>query len=112
MAFWALLFLTAWEAIGPYGGDKHFTYVAPSSYTAFAGMGFSGGFWRSTDGGENWVHITTDDPFLDNYGVNAMTEVIAGADTILFAAGPRGLWMSNDDGMTWARIETGNPIRE
>ncbi len=110
MAFWALLFLTAWEAIGPYGGDKHFTFVAPSSYTAFAGMGFSGGFWRSTDGGENWVHVTTGDPFLDNYGVNAMTEVIAEAETLLFAAGPRGLWLSRDDGTSWERIETGDPL--
>ena len=103
-----LSLLSVWEALGPYGGDMHFTFIS-SRGTVFLSHGF-GGFWRSEDQGETWVHITPSDPLLNNSGIYAIVEVLTDQDTFLFAAGSRGLWMSEDDGLSWTRVETGDPL--
>lgn len=61
-------------------------------------VGAFGTFWKTSDGGENWVDISAKVPNEDGFHFNALT----GANGYVFAAGEMGMVLrSNDHGQTW-----------
>ncbi|WP_164977481.1 T9SS type A sorting domain-containing protein [Ancylomarina salipaludis] len=82
----------------------------PNKNTWIAGSA-TGGIWRTTDGAENWTHLSDD---LTNLSVNAL--VMANSDHSIIYAGTgesfpggagnmgNGIWKSVDRGANWTQL--------
>jgi photosystem II stability/assembly factor-like uncharacterized protein len=93
--------LAQWmQTDGPPGGQ---TWCISTSEAGIIFAGTTGGLYRSTNGGSDWVRTTL--PF-DRY-----LNVVTTADTKVFAVGTRLFYKSTDDGVTWKRVipERGDP---
>lgn len=106
-----------WTDLGPYSIDSITGHYSPglgrvecfyvdTSDQDFLYLGSrSGGFWKSTDGGQNWTSSTTD--FLPATGVNTMTVSPTNRDSILINlrnarnGTSHGIYRSVDGGQTW-----------
>lgn len=119
------LFSGGWEEVGPATVDSvtgHYSaglgrletfYVNPADANLFYIGTRSGGFWRSTDGGETWSNGLTD--FLFASGVNTLTVAPSDPDVVLINVqnagngNSHGIYRSVDAGDSWD--ESGfNPI--
>ncbi len=105
-----------WRDLGPYRIDSitgHYSaglgrvedfYVNPNNTQTIYLGSRSGGFWRTTDGGQNWVN-TTD--FLIASGVDAITASPTNPDSVLINVKnsrngtTHGIYRSTDGGLTW-----------
>lgn len=65
--------------------------------------GFTGGIWRTLDGGQNWTPLS--DNFI-NLEVHSVTIAPNDSDTYFFGSGLGQLYKSEDAGATWAQIGT------
>lgn len=107
---------SGWKDLGPYSIDSitgHYSaglgrvedfYVNPNNTQTIYLGSRSGGFWRTTDGGQAWVN-TTD--FLVASGVDAIAVSPTNPDSILINVknarngNTHGIYRSIDGGMTW-----------
>lgn len=121
----SLLFEDGWEEVGPITVDSitgHYApglgrvecfYVHPDDEDLIYMGSRSGGFWKSTNGGDSWEGGSTD--FLFASGVNTMTVSPTNSDSILINlrnAGngyTHGLYRSTDGGNSWFESNF-NPI--
>ncbi|HVZ41339.1 MAG TPA: hypothetical protein VHI13_18815 [Candidatus Kapabacteria bacterium] len=100
-----------WHALGPWhapNGIGRINCVAfhPTDTSIIFAGAPSGGFWKTTDGGQHW--ITTTDHFA-SIGVSDIAVNPANPDIIYIATGDKDLWDSKsigilksiDGGMTW-----------
>jgi hypothetical protein len=113
-----------WRELGPFSLDSitgHYAaglgriedhYVNPTNANIMYVGSRSGGFWRTTDGGNNW-QVTTD--FLVASGVNAIAVSPTNSDSVLINVrnsrngNSHGLYRSVDGGLTWTQSNF-NPI--
>ena len=113
-----------WRELGPFSIDSitgHYAaglgriedhYVNPTNANIMYVGSRSGGFWRTTDGGNNW-QVTTD--FLVASGVNAIAVSPTNSDSVLINVrnsrngNSHGLYRSVDGGLTWTQSNF-NPI--
>ena len=91
------------------GNHRHMNY-GKNGITCY------GAVWKSTDGGDHWIKLTTiDDPAVGGPadGTGAMINDIAfaaGSSTTLFACSDQfGVYKSIDGGSNWSKINTGLP---
>jgi photosystem II stability/assembly factor-like uncharacterized protein len=68
---------------------------AASESCLFAGSGFPGGVFRSTDHGENWVSVGLPSPW-------PYVWTLAAHDTNVFVGADGGVFRSTDNGKNWA----------
>ncbi len=69
----------------------------------------SGGIWKTTDGGQNWVHKTQN---LPNFGTNTLAQSLSNKDIVYAGTGEHftndldgsGMFKSMDFGETWEQI--------
>ena len=112
-----------WRDLGPYTIDSitgHYSaglgrvedfYVNPNNTQTIYLGSRSGGFWRTTDGGQNWAN-TTD--FLVASGVDAITASPTNPDSVLINVknarngNTHGVYRSTDGGLTW-QVTNFNP---
>lgn len=109
---------SGWKELGPFRIDSltgHYSaglgriedhYVSSSNANIMYVGSRSGGFWRTSDGGNNW-QTTTD--FLVASGVNAIGVSPTNSDSVLINirnsrnGNSHGLYRSLDGGLTWAQ---------
>ncbi len=116
---------TQWVDMGPYSIDSITGHYSPglgrvecfyedpndSDYLYLGSR--SGGFWKSTDGGQNWASSTTE--FLVATGVNTMTVSPTNRDSVLINlrnarnGTSHGIYRSVDGGQTWNQTPF-NPV--
>ncbi|MFK8038079.1 MAG: GEVED domain-containing protein [Crocinitomicaceae bacterium] len=107
---------SGWRDLGPYSIDSitgHYSaglgrvedfYVNPNNTQTMYLGSRSGGFWRTTDGGQSWVN-TTD--FLVASGVDAIAVSPTNPDSVIINVknarngNTHGVYRSSDGGMTW-----------
>jgi photosystem II stability/assembly factor-like uncharacterized protein len=110
---------SGWQDLGPYSIDSitgHYSaglgrvecfYVDPNDQDYLYLGSRSGGFWKSTDGGQNWALPTTD--FLTVSGVNTMAVSPTDRDSVLINlrnarnGTSHGIYRSTDGGLTWSQ---------
>ena len=108
---------TPWRDLGPYDlgrieggynpglGRVESFYVDPNDSNYFYIGSRSGGFWKSTNGGQTWSKSTTD--FLMASGVNTLSVSPTNRDSILVNirnarnSTTHGIYRSVDGGLTW-----------
>ncbi len=106
-----------WRDLGPYNlgeiaggyspglGRVESFYVNPNDTNLMYLGSRSGGFWKTTDGGQNWQKSTTDTLFAS--GVNTLAVSISNPDSILINlrnarnGTSHGIHRSTDGGQTW-----------
>jgi photosystem II stability/assembly factor-like uncharacterized protein len=90
-----------WTSIGPNGGYfKDFTIHPSNPQIVFAGSDDSGGIWKSTDGGQNWTHVSALFPNFTGWKIvfdKTNPNKIYACDMY----GRYGLIKSIDGGNTW-----------
>lgn len=107
----------AWRDLGPYEindlaggynpglGRVESFYVNPNDTNLIYLGSRSGGFWRTTDGGQNWQASSTD--FLPVSGVNTIAVSPTNPDSVLINlrsarnGTSHGVYRSVDGGLTW-----------
>ncbi|MFD1551923.1 hypothetical protein DNU06_01510 [Putridiphycobacter roseus] len=117
-------FNSGWQDLGPYSIDSitgHYSaglgrvedfYVNPNNTQLIYLGSRSGGFWRSTDGGGNWLNSTD---FLVATGVDAIAVSPTNPDSVLVNVKnarngtTHGVYRSVDGGITW-NVTNFNPI--
>ncbi len=87
-------------AVAPHPSDANTVYIGAAS----------GGIWKTTDGGTNWIPLT-DELSVLNHGCVAMdpshpSTVYAGTGEYTTRSKGDGLFRSTDAGDTWERIAT------
>ncbi len=120
------LFASGWKDLGPYTIDSitgHYSaglgrvedfYVDPSDSNLIYLGSRSGGFWKSTDGGENWTGGSTDTLFAS--GVDIITVSPTNPDSILINLRnaqngySHGIYRSIDGGASWT-LSNFNPTK-
>ncbi|MDG1913327.1 MAG: GEVED domain-containing protein [Crocinitomix sp.] len=120
-----VLYDGGWEEVGPATVDSitgHYAaglgrletfYVNPTDANQMYIGTRSGGFWKSTDGGDTWSGGTTD--FLFACGVNTLSVSPTDADEIIINLRnsgngySHGIYRSTDAGDTWAETDF-NPV--
>lgn len=93
----------SWVPIGPDGGNViaiASDLTNPTVVYAGTYVGGTGGLWKSTNGGLNWVQLLTG-LAIDYYGVSDIV-VTNGGQTIIVASGY--IILSTDGGNSWAEI--------
>ncbi|MEM1321371.1 MAG: Ig-like domain-containing protein [Bacteroidota bacterium] len=60
------------------------------------------GIWKSTDGGDNWVHLAN----TNTTEMRTSTKMAINAQGQVFFCGRRGAWRSTDGGANWTKILT------
>jgi hypothetical protein len=95
-----------------WGGRAVAVTVHPSDAAIATAASESGGLFKTTDGGDTWMHIDTLQPFRMSdvkYAPGDAQIVIATAwgDSRTINGG--GIWRSTDGGRTWRKPETANP---
>ncbi|MCB9230924.1 MAG: T9SS type A sorting domain-containing protein [Bacteroidia bacterium] len=110
-------YAAGWKELGPNRIDSisgHYAaglgriedhFVDPNNANLMYVGSRSGGFWRSSDGGANWVGSTTD--FLVASGVNSIAVCPTNSDSVLINlrnsrnGTSHGIYRSVDGGLTW-----------
>ncbi len=98
--------LNVWTSNGPYGGHIVSLAVNPLNHSViYAGCDDSGGIFKTTDGGETWVFVTSSVPDVCGWAV-AIDPQNSG---IIYAADIYGLgvYKSTNNGATWEFKNTG-----
>jgi hypothetical protein len=88
------------------GHGFHCLEVNPTTGTILAGC--RDGLWRSTDDGETWVDVKSDDDYYD-------VKWKPGDPNVVYCAKGSGasgnnVKVSTDDGVTWTKAGTGQPL--
>lgn len=109
----------AWVDLGPYRVDSitgHYSpglgrvecfYFDPNDLNYLYLGSRSGGFWKSTDGGQNWQGSSTE--FLPATGVNTMAVSPGNRDSVIINlrnarnGTSHGIYRSTDGGATWVQ---------
>ncbi|MBK5260557.1 MAG: hypothetical protein JJE51_13275, partial [Thermoanaerobaculia bacterium] len=90
---------SAWTPIGPPGGAAYGLSIDPKDANVLYAGTYSGGVWKSKDGGANWTRLTAQ---VDET-MNAVA--VSPADSrVVLAAGHAGLYRSADAGATWKTV--------
>lgn len=89
-----------WSPVGPPGGAVYGLALDPKDASVLYAGAFSGGVWKSTDGGATWARLTG---MPARETVNAVA--VSPADSkVVLAAGFTALWRSADAGATWKKV--------
>lgn len=90
----------------------------PTGSTVLLGVGGdrvtnASGVWKSTDGGQTWVHVLGGVTFNGNGNSRQAAPCLAIDDARpwrVWAATQQGLWLSIDGGMSWAPVMSFNQV--
>lgn len=89
-----------WSPVGPPGGAVYGLALDPKDANVLYAGAFSGGVWKSTDGGATWARLAG---LPARETVNAVA--VSPADPkVVLAAGFTALWRSADAGATWKKV--------
>lgn len=89
-----------WSPVGPPGGAVYGLALDPKDASVLYAGAWSGGVWKSTDGGATWARLSGV-PARET--VNALA--VGPADSkVVLAAGFTALWRSADAGATWKKV--------
>lgn len=89
-----------WSPVGPPGGAAYGLALDPKDASVLYAGAFSGGIWKSTDGGATWARLAG---MPARETVNAVA--VSPADSkVVLAAGFTALWRSADAGATWKKV--------
>jgi photosystem II stability/assembly factor-like uncharacterized protein len=89
----------SWQEVATVTPNVGFDDILVAGTTIY-GLNYSQ-FWKSTDGGINWIKQSTDGAF---YGVRRMIRF--GPDNFLAIYGWNGIFVSKDEGVTWIRASS------
>jgi photosystem II stability/assembly factor-like uncharacterized protein len=103
--------LNRWTPIGPSAGYLITGFTAdPHDPAILYAKTFNTGVWRSGDGGDSWVSMTSSLPgFANGFAVDAVAPGVLYVTVEDLASGALSVWSSGDRGDTWTKVFQGPP---
>jgi photosystem II stability/assembly factor-like uncharacterized protein len=92
-----------WTSIGPWGASVNAIAIDPTNPANLYAGAWSGGIFKSTNGGEKWTAINSDMPIRDILSIAVDPE----KPTTIYAGTPYGVYKSVNGGGNWVEFSNG-----